>query len=194
MRNIITIDIGASKIRFMAVKDNKEVTEYLDTPTVDLVGRELKNSNLVKILTDNISRLRHNIQTEGDTVSAISIGSPGSLDPVRGVILNPPNLKGIRNLAIVDELKDIFKLPVFLLNDADAALLGEHWLRSNRESENIIYLTLSTGVGSGILKRGELLNEKVELGHQPITIEGKRKRCSCGELNHVEAYLGTKGL
>lgn len=192
--SVITVDIGASKIRFMAVKDNKEMTEYLDTPVVSLVSDELTNSDLVKILTDNILRLINNIQKEGDPVSAISIGSPGSLDSVRGVILNPPNLKGIRNLAIVDKLKLEFKLSVFLLNDADAALLGENWLRSNRKLKNIIYLTLSTGVGSGILKNGKLPNEKIELGHQPITMGGKEKTCSCGELNHVEAYLGTRGL
>lgn len=192
--SVITVDIGASKIRFMAVKDNKEMTEYLDTPVVSLVRGELTNSDLVKILTDNILRLINHIQKEENTISAIGIGSPGSLDSVRGVILSPPNLKGIRNFAIVDELKSAFKLPVFLLNDADAALLGEHWLRSNRELNNIIYLTLSTGVGSGILKNGKLPNEKTELGHQPITMAGKQKTCSCGEPNHVEAYLGTKGL
>ena len=133
MKNIITVDIGASKIRFMTVNEKKEMTEYLDTPPVNLVGWEIKNQELVKLLADNIQRSINDIQKEGNEVSAISIGSPGSLDPVRGIILTPPNLKGIRYLAIVDELKHIFNLPTFLLNDADASVQGEWWLREYKK-------------------------------------------------------------
>lgn len=193
-RNIITIDIGASKIRFMAVNERKKLTEYLDTPPVDLVGWEINNQELVKLLTDNIQCSIDDVQKEGNEVSAISIGSPGSLDPVKGIILTPPNLKGIRHLAIVDELKHVFNLPTFLLNDADASVKGEWWLREHKKFKDIVYITLSTGVGSGILKNNQLLKEKLELGHQPLAIEHAQRLCSCGELNHAEAFLGTKGL
>lgn len=193
-RNIITIDIGASKIRFMAVNERKELTEYLDTPPVDLVGWEINNHELIKLLADNIQRSINNIQKEGNEVSAISIGSPGSLDPVKGIILTPPNLKGIRHLAVVDELKHVFNLPTFLLNDADASVKGEWWLREHKKFKDIVYITLSTGVGSGILKNNQLLEKKLELGHQPLAIEHAQRLCSCGELNHAEAFLGTKGL
>ena len=194
-RVIITVDIGASKIRFMAVNIRKELTEYLDTPMVSLVGWEIKNQELIKLLADNIQHSIVDAQKGGNIVSAISIGSPGSLDPIRGIILTPPNLQGIRHLAIVDELKQIFNLPVFLLNDADASLLGERWLRDHKKLKDIVYITLSTGVGSGILKNNHLLDEKIELGHQPLANEHEEQRlCSCGEINHVEAYLGTKGL
>lgn len=193
-RNIITIDLGASKIRFMAVNGRKELTEYLDTPSVNLVGWEINNQELVKLLADNIQRSINDIQKEGNEVSAISIGSPGPLDPIKGIILTPPNLKGIRHLAIVDELKHIFNLPTFLLNDADASVLGEWWLREHKKFKDIVYITLSTGVGSGILKNNQLLKEKLELGHQPLAIEYAQRLCSCGELNHAEAFLGTEGL
>ncbi|MDO8496454.1 MAG: ROK family protein [bacterium] len=193
MRNIITIDIGASKIRFMTVNEKKEMTEYLDTPPVNLVGRKLDNQGLIKLLVDNVSRSIDDIKKEGNEVSAVSIGSPGPLDPIRGIIQNPPNLRGLKDLAIVDELKKIFNMPVFLLNDAEAASLGEWWLRDHKEYKNIIYLTLSTGVGSGEIKDGQLKMGS-ELGHKPLAVENEERTCSCGELNHVEAYLGTKGL
>lgn len=193
-RNIITIDIGASKIRFMAGNERKELTEYLDTSPVNLVGWEINNQELIKLLADNIRSLINDIQKEGNEVSAISIGSPGSLDPVKGIILTPPNLKGIRHLAVVDELKHIFNLPTFLLNDADASVLGEWWLREHKKFKDIVYITLSTGVGSGILKNHQLLEKKLELGHQPLAIEYAQRLCSCGELNHAEAFLGTQGL
>ena len=193
MRNIVTVDIGASKIRFMTVNEKKEMTEYLDTPPVDLVGWEIKNQELVKLLTDNISRSIDDIKKEGNEVSAISIGSPGSLDPIKGIILTPPNLKGIRHLAIVDELKNIFNIPTFLLNDADASVQGEWWLREHKKFKDIVYLTLSTGVGSGEVKDSQLKTGS-ELGHKPLAVDGEERTCSCGEQNHAEAYLGTKGL
>lgn len=191
--NIITVDIGASKIRFMAVNENKELTEYLDTPPVSLVGRKLTNPDLIKILADNIRLIIHDVEKEGNIVSAAGIGSPGPLDPVKGIIQNPPNLKGIRNLAVVDELKEIFNFPVFLLNDADASLLGECWLRENKKLKNVVYLTLSSGVGSGILKNGKLVTG-TELGHKELAGAKDKRICSCGETDHAEAYLGTAGL
>src|SRR3989344_8773783 len=130
-RVIITVDIGASKIRFMAVNIRKELTEYLDSPMVSLVGWEIKNQELIKLLADNIQHSIVDAQKGGNIVSAISIGSPGSLDPIRGIILTPPNLQGIRHLAIVDELKNIFNIPTFLLNDADASVKGEWGLRED---------------------------------------------------------------
>ncbi len=193
MANVITIDIGASKIRFMTVSEKKEMTEYLDTPPVNLIGRKLNNEELSQLLTDNISRSIDDMKKEGNVVSAVSIGSPGPLDPIKGVIQNPPNLRGLKDLAIVDELKKIFNMPVFLLNDADAALLGEWWLLDHKRYKNIIYLTLSTGVGSGEVKNSQLKTGS-ELGHKPLAIEGEERTCSCREQNHVEAYLGTKGL
>src|SRR3989344_2775299 len=174
MKNIITIDIGASKIRFMTVNEKKEMTEYLDTPPVNLVSHKLNNQELVKLLTNNISRSIDDIKKEGNTVSAVSIGSPGPLDPIKGIIQNPPNLKGLKNLAIVDELKKIFNIPVFLLNDAEAASLGEWWLRDHKGYKNIIYLTLSTGVGSGEIKDGQLKMGS-ELGHKPLAVDGEER-------------------
>jgi len=133
------------------------------------------------------------LKKEGKTASSISIASPGPLDPIKGVILDPPNLQGIRDLAIVDELKGIFNLPVFLLNDADAALLGELWSGAGKKFKDIVYLTLSSGVGSGMLKNGQL-QPKTELGHEPMIIDDQKRSCSCGGSNHAEAYLGTTGL
>lgn len=190
---IITVDIGASKIRFMSVSHDKELTEYADTPQVSLIGLSLDNEKLFTILSENIQRSIENVKKEGNTAVAISIGSPGSLDGKKEVILNIPNLKDIRDFKIVDHLRQAFNLPVFLLNDADMAMFGELWLREHKKIKNAVYLTLSSGVGSGRYQNGKL-GEKVELGHQPLDVSDDNRLCSCNEQNHAEAYLGTKGL
>lgn len=189
-RNILTVDIGASKIRMRIIDSGSG--EVSEEKRISLVGLELSNTIFLKLLSDNIQAILENIPKR--EISAISIGSPGPVNPKTGTILTPPNLKGIRNFPIRDELMKIFNLPVYLLNDADASMLGEYWLLKNPDLKNVIYITLSTGVGSGILKDGKLINEKIELGHQPLVIAGEHRMCSCNESDHAEAYLGTTGL
>ena len=190
---VITADVGASKVKFAVVNLKQELTEYLNIPPVSLVGLELDNNKFLDIITDGIKKCSATLAGEEDFPLAISIGSPGPLDSLGGVILNPPNLKGVRNLAITAELKNIFDLPIFLLNDADASLLGELWFREYKKLKNVVYITLSSGVGSGVLKDGQLETGS-ELGHKPLSGMSEERVCSCGEMNHAEAYLGTKGL
>ncbi len=113
------------------------------------------------------------------------------------MIEDTPNLKGIKDLFIAKELKEIFNLPVFLLNDADAAGLGEWWLEAGRKYSSLIYITLSTGVGSALVVNGYLqrgLGKAPEWGHTSLAIENKWQLCSCGQWSCAEAYLGTNGL
>lgn len=193
MANIITADIGGSKIRFGLVNEKKEIVEHPEVSEIRISGIKLNNENLLELLQKNIALILDYSKKEHLDVIAISIGSPGPIDFKRGLIKNPPNLPYLKDFAIVDKLKNIFPLPIFLLNDADAGLLGERWLREKDNYKDIVYITLSTGVGSGVLKNNELMAGS-ELGHQVLNIPNSNRICSCGEMNHAEAYLGTKGL
>src|SRR3989344_5811509 len=163
---IITVDIGASKVHF-AVVDGNNLIEYSEAPQVSLLNIGLDNQRLFEIISDGVKKIISILAKNKEVSSAISIGSPGSLDSATGVIQNPPNLKGVVNFPVVDELKKLFDMPVFLLNDADAALLGEWWLGAGQGFKDIVYITLSSGVGSGIIKDGKLQNKR-ELGHEQL--------------------------
>ncbi len=191
---ILTVDIGGSKVEIQTIDKNGE-----RGPNVfrSLIGLKLDNDSFFRLLTDNIKPL---IQVEKNSeILGISIGSPGPLDSVNGIIEDTPNLKGVKNFKIVEKLRDAFNLPVFLLNDADAAGLGEYWLGAGRGCASVVYLTLSTGVGSaslvnGVLQRG--LGKAPEWGHTLLAVEAEeyQRLCNCGSFGCAEAYLGTNGL
>lgn len=136
-------------------------------------------------------------------VLAVGLASPGPLDPHQGIIISPPNLPNIKNLEVVKILRDKTDLPTFLVNDADAALLSEHWLGSAKGFKNVVMLTLGTGVGSGVilnwrLQRGHGM--AAEWGHTTIKgafnswISRGDRLCSCGRFNCLESFCSTEGL
>jgi glucokinase len=125
-------------------------------------------------------------------VDAIGVSLPGPLDPERGVLLDPPNLPGWHDLPVRDLLADAFGVPVFIENDANAAALAEWHFGAARGFEHVVYLTMSTGVGGGLILGGRLhrgvLASAGEVGHMPIEWDGAL--CACGRRGCFEAYVG----
>lgn len=200
---ILTIDIGASKVLFQAIGMNGELGP---STSVRLVELELNNDKLIGLLEEGI---RPFIESGGDSkIIAISIGCPGPLNPVSSTIETPPNLKGVENLNVGKRLKDIFNLPVYLLNDAAAAGIGECWLGAGKGFSSVIYITLSSGVGCANLVNGMPvwgMGKAPEWGHTLMYIQNHNllfsnndlaynRLCSCKKYGCVEAYLGTRGL
>jgi glucokinase len=126
----------------------------------------------------------------GCQVTGVGIVAPGPLDPWRGVIYKAPNLPGWENLPLADRLADLCKLPVRLGNDANLAALGEHRFGAGRGVSHLIYLTVSTGVGGGIIVEEQLLlgarGGAGEPGH--MTIDRGDLRCPCGNYGCLEMY------
>ncbi len=126
----------------------------------------------------------------------IGVGAPGPLDPRQGVVLEAPNLPGWNQVPLRDRLQDHFDCPIFIGNDANLAALGEWRHGAGRGSENVIFLTISTGVGGGVITDGHLLlgtrGLGAELGH--IIVEPGGPLCSCGRRGHLEAVASGTAL
>ncbi|GEM_PF-3580212 len=187
------IDLGGSGFRSEIV--NTEGTKFLNLPEVSFEPGSLNNTNLTKLL---IEKIREAIHTMGSKkITAIGLGSPGPLNPESGMIENPPNLN-VRNLPVVEIIKKEFQdIPVFLINDADAALLGEVWVGIARGFKDVVMLTLGTGVGSSVIAGGKLQRGRgrgAEWGHTTICAGGERRQCSCLNFNCLESFVGTEGL
>ena len=115
---------------------------------------------------------------EATDVAGIGISSPGPLDAAAGVIIAPPNLPGWRDVPLARIIGDRFGLPVYLGNDANVAALAEASKGAAQGKRHVIYITVSTGIGAGVICDGKLLLGRdglaAELGHIPILIDGER--------------------
>jgi glucokinase len=136
-------------------------------------------------------RLVEAIQTVWqEDVSAIGIASPGPLDPYTGTILATPNIPEWRNFPLAPNLSNRFGAPVYLDNDASLAGLGEWTFGAGRGHHDMVYLTISTGVGGGVISSDRLLQGfhglGAELGHMVIDPDGPP--CGCGRNGHVESF------
>jgi glucokinase len=129
-------------------------------------------------------------------LGGIGIGSIGPLDLMRGRVTQSPNIP-FASVPLRDPITRAFNTPITLLNDCNAAVVGEHWFGAGKGVDHLVYITLSTGIGGGALVDGHLLSGKdgnaVEVGHMVIDVEG-RLRCGCGKRGHWEAYCSGRNI
>jgi len=122
-----------------------------------------------------------------DDLLGVGIGAPGPLDPDAGIIIKTPNLPW-ENLPLVRLAQEALGCTVYLGNDADVAALAEHRMGAGKGSRHMVYMTISTGIGGGIIVDGKLLTGRGqggEIGH--ITVIPDGPVCSCGKPGHLEA-------
>jgi glucokinase len=184
---IAGIDLGGTQVRVAVahpdghiVGTNRNYTSALGTPR-----------RVVDWASDQITRL-----AEGESVRCVGIGAPGPTDPVRGMLINPPNLPGWRNVPLAALLREILDCPVHLENDANLAGLGEYHHGAGRGTTTMVYVTWSTGVGAGLILDGRLFSgahgAAGEVGHMILDPRGPLD--SCGQRGCVEAYCGGSAL
>jgi len=138
---------------------------------------------------ENISRAIDSMILEGRfSLEAIGVGCPAPIDIDKGLIMSPSNLPGWSEFPIVDLLKERFGVPVQLENDANAAALGEYTYGAGRGHKSLFYVTVSTGVGGGVILNGELYHGVAtaagEIGHTIVQPDGIL--CNCGSVGCLE--------
>lgn len=123
-------------------------------------------------------------------IIGVGVCAPGQIDSLNGLIVSSPNLKRWTNFPVRKRLERCLKLPVTLENDANAAALGEQRFGAGKNVDNFIYVTVSTGIGSGIVANGELVRGcsggAGEIGHMTVVPGGNL--CGCGKRGCLEAY------
>ena len=126
---------------------------------------------------------------EPSALAAAGVGAPGPLDAARGVVVRAPNL-GWHEVDVVGPLRAALGCPVFLENDANAAALGEWWAGAGRGARHFVYVTVSTGIGGGIVLDGRLYTgahgAAGEVGHM-VVAPGQGPVCGCGQRGCLEA-------
>lgn len=131
-----------------------------------------------------------------DDLKAAGIGAAGVSNPETGILYTSPNLTGWKDVPVRDRVEEELGIPVFLANDANAAALGELCYGAGKGVRNLIYITLSTGIGGGIIINGKLYGGAAgaagEIGHMTIDINGPR--CNCGNTGCWETLASGTAL
>ena len=127
---------------------------------------------------------------------ALGIAAPGPLNGPAGVVYSPPNLAGWRDVPLRALLENRLGLPTHLIKDTNAAALAEHRFGAGRGTQNMIYLTISTGIGGGLILNGDLFQggngTAGEVGH--VTVDQFGPVCNCGNVGCIEAVASGAAL
>jgi glucokinase len=168
------VDIGGTKIAVGMVDDQGRVLAKTQTPT---------DPERYSVSVEEVTRMLREMALEaGAEISGIGIGSTGPVDPIRGEFGDVDFLPGWRGKNPVNDLARIFNVRVALENDGDAAALAEAGWGAGRNRKRLIYVTIGTGIGGGMIFDGQLYRgvdgAHPEMGHQVIDLVGQP--CSCG--------------
>ena len=184
---IAGIDLGGTQARVAVARSDGRIAATRKVRTPDLGGPE----QLVAWVARTLDQLRGS-----QRVRSIAIGSPGPIDLKRGILVNPPNLKGWRNVPLQAMLGEVTGAVVHLENDANLAGLGEFHQGAGRGSRNLVYITWSTGVGSGLIVEGKLYRGSHgtagEFGHTILDPDGPV--CTCGQRGCLEQLAAGHGI
>ncbi len=177
----IGVDLGGTNLRIAALNRTGTMLERI-AETHFSAGRETLMEEMVR----SISRLRDKHGASG--LAGIGVGVPGFIVFREGVVRNSNNLAFLENFPIRDELERRLGSPVILENDANAAALGEKWLGAGKTVDDLVLLTLGTGIGGGIISGGRVIRGFLgmggELGHLVVVPNGNP--CGCGSQGCVE--------
>ena len=179
---VVGVDLGGTKIYTALVDLEGNIKKE---KTVETLAHEGEEAVMGRIL-DTINYVIDG--TDKDLIKSIGIGSPGPLDVKNGVILETANLP-FKNFAIVRTIKETYDLPTYLDNDANVATLGEFMFGAGKGTDNMVFITASTGIGGGAVLNGRLFRgatgNALEVGHMTVSTEGPR--CGCGNVGCAEA-------
>lgn len=176
----IGIDIGGTHIRVGASVDGKTLKEKLDFPT--------------KEFEQSFSEIINAVKTFDSKVKSIGVSVPGPLSSKTNLILASPNLKGFNEKPLKEMLEDKLKVPVKVEHDASVAALAEATLGAGKDKNPVLYITVSTGIGSGLIVDGKIYRGlyNPEAGHQIIDTHGPK--CHCGQSGDLESFSSGESI
>jgi glucokinase len=188
LKVLIGIDVGGTNVKIAVVGTTGKVHTRGVIDTNPSEGPR-KTFGRVKAAADSLIRFRKDVELTG-----VGVGCAGLIDPVKGRVYSPPNLPAWENAPLKRIVERQFGVYTIVDNDANSAAYGE--FRLGVRCRNMVFVTLGTGVGGGVIADGRLLrgasNYAAELGHTAVTVDGPR--CHCGSRGCLEAYVGSYGL
>jgi glucokinase len=184
---VIGVDLGATKTASGLVSPDDALVASAQVETKPLDGPAAATARIADSIRHLIAQA-----PAGAQVTLVGVCSPGPIDHTTGVIVDPPNLTGWRNVPFADMLSQRLGLPVTLEHDAKGTALAEFHLGAGRGSRDMVLIVIGTGIGAAMIFDGKLYrgrsNAAGEVGHITVDLDGPI--CSCGSNGCVEAYAG----
>ena len=177
--NYIVADVGGTHIRVARFPTQSHKPTMIKKILTQ--GQESPHERLIKLIESTIP--------VNEEIVAIAVAAPGPCEPYEGIIYEAPNIPGWTNLPLKKLIQDHFNIPVAIGNDANLAALGEWRYGAGIGHHHLVYITVSTGIGAGVIINDQLLlghhGLAAELGH--ITVVPDGPLCGCGKRGHLEA-------
>ena len=182
--------MGGTNLRAAAISKEGKILDKVSVDTNAAGGREAVINDIVQSITG----LR--LKQAGNRLAGVGIGVPGFILLEKGFILGSNNLPYLEDFPVRDEIEKRLGTPVILENDANAAALGEKWMGTGKDVDDLVLLTLGTGVGGGIISNGRILHGFLgmagELGH--ITVVPNGNPCGCGNIGCLEKHASATAV
>lgn len=191
-RYAVGVNLGGTTISTAIVTPDGKLIARTKTLTEAKKGIQ----SVVDKICASIREVCQQISLDPNELITIGLGSPGPLSTKTGIVIDAPNLNNWINVPLRDMVQKQFKSPVFLDNDANAAAYGEFWIGAGMGVQNLIVVTLGTGIGGGLIIDGKLYrgpdDSAGEIGHTIILLDGPL--CSCGNHGCLEALSSATAL
>lgn len=189
---VVGVDMGATHVLVIVADLQGKVLAETETPLDIAQGPEIYLRQTYNLVTDSLQAA----QCTFADVRAIGVGVPGPVIADKGIVSAPPIMPGWDDFAIRQRLRDQWRKPITLDNDADLGALGEWAYGSGQGESNLVYIKIGTGIGCGILLDGQIyhgvLGTAGEIGHVTISEDGPP--CTCGNYGCLEAMAGGRAI
>lgn len=184
----VGVDVGGTSVKLGLFDEVDNIISRVNFKTKTI-------EYLVDDLVKNIHKLFKNNNLDIKELKGIGIGFPGHVDGETGTVVYSNNLVA-HNFPVVKKIQEQINVPIRISNDANVAALGEYTYGKGKDVNNIVFVTLGTGVGGGIIIDGKMLEGKngagAEIGHMVISTNGQL--CSCGRRGCFETYASASAL
>jgi len=186
----IGVDLGGTNLRAAAIDRHGKILDRITGNTDVSEGRIALICDMVASINALKTKLAH------ARLAGVGIGVPGFIEMEKGLIVGSNNLPGFDNFPVRDEIERQLGTQVILENDANAAALGEKWMGAGQEVNDLVLLTLGTGIGGGIISGGRVLHGYLgmagELGHMTVIPDGNP--CGCGNYGCLEKHASATAV
>ncbi|WP_289142479.1 ROK family glucokinase [uncultured Brevibacillus sp.] len=190
---IVGVDVGGTAIKMALITPSGEMVTKTQEPTPVALGED----GILQKITAMMNTLLEKHGYTRDLVLGIGVGIPGPIDTKNGIVLQAVNLHWKQPVLLKEKLQALACLPVAVDNDANIAALGEMWRGAGQGAQDLVLITVGTGVGGGVILHGNVISGingvGGEIGHITVT-PGEGPSCNCGKTGCLETYTSATAI